>query len=404
MKILLAADAYPPARGGVASHVRRLGQALSARGHDVCVVAPGAKSETLWDGNVAVRLVRMSLQRLPHVFADASEPFCPPWGDRALRQALEAAHRELGADIVHAHGWVEFSARQLPGSVPLVVTLHDYGLFCPQKGHLSAGAPCGHRCGLACRSCPGSDQSTLKRVGLATALRLPRKDRPVTYIAVSSAVAQRHRDFGGRGGDAVVVPNFIDAPEGDWHEARADGQVLFVGPEEEYKGFGVLRSAQAVLRERGVRHSVLHVGGPVQRDEGDYVAVGRKSGAELAEIYRRASIVVAPAVYPDPCPTVVLEAMGAARPVIVSRCGGHTDLVDETCGIFVQPGDAMELADAIAKLVVRKDVALEMGRRGRQRVAQFTTGAVVPRIERLYDEVLREGKSRVPGAEVALSG
>jgi glycosyltransferase involved in cell wall biosynthesis len=95
--------------------------------------------------------------------------------------------------------------------------------------------------------------------------------------------------------------------------------------------------------------------------------------------------VVVPSVWPDPCPTVVLEAMAAGRAVVASASGGIVDMVDDgVTGLLVPPGDAAALAAALARVADDRDALQSMGDAGRSAVAAFTTSAVVDRIEAAY--------------------
>ena len=59
-----------------------------------------------------------------------------------------------------------------------------------------------------------------------------------------------------------------------------------------------------------------------------------------------ASVVAVPSIVPDCCPTVILEAMALARPVVAAASGGIVDLVDDgVTGLLVPPGDPDALSD-----------------------------------------------------------
>lgn len=55
--------------------------------------------------------------------------------------------------------------------------------------------------------------------------------------------------------------------------------------------------------------------------------------------------------YREGYPGAVLEAFGAGLPVVVSRLEGICEIVDDTCGIFVEPHDAESLNRAMLSLV-----------------------------------------------------
>jgi glycosyltransferase involved in cell wall biosynthesis len=87
---------------------------------------------------------------------------------------------------------------------------------------------------------------------------------------------------------------------------------------------------------------------------------------------------------------VALEAMAAARPVVASDIGGLSEILapGET-GLLVAPGDAVQLTDAIARLLDDPALRARMGRAARERVELFSPERIVPRIVDVYTTVSR---------------
>ncbi|MFQ5929590.1 MAG: glycosyltransferase, partial [Acidobacteriota bacterium] len=66
---------------------------------------------------------------------------------------------------------------------------------------------------------------------------------------------------------------------------------------------------------------------------------------------------------------VVLEAMAARKPVVATRVGGLTELVeDQVTGYLVPPGDVDVLAERLERLITRPNLRREMGEQGARRV------------------------------------
>jgi glycosyltransferase involved in cell wall biosynthesis len=105
--------------------------------------------------------------------------------------------------------------------------------------------------------------------------------------------------------------------------------------------------------------------------------------------WRRSIAAIVPSVFPDPCPTVVMEAMASGLPVIGSRIGGIPDLViNEQTGLLVEPGNPRDLAACLRRIVADPASAQGMGEAGLQHVQQFTATSVVDRLERIYLELI----------------
>jgi glycosyltransferase involved in cell wall biosynthesis len=100
--------------------------------------------------------------------------------------------------------------------------------------------------------------------------------------------------------------------------------------------------------------------------------LGRVSDDEIAELYRDALCVVAPA-YDEDDGLTVLEAMAYGKPVIVCRDGGGlTALVEDGVNGFVVEPDGASIAQAVARFAADPTLARTMGRAARERVASRT--------------------------------
>lgn len=96
--------------------------------------------------------------------------------------------------------------------------------------------------------------------------------------------------------------------------------------------------------------------------------LGWRSNAEVRRRIGETRALLLPS-HAEGLPIVIMEAFAMGRPVITTRIAGIPELVDETCGWLVEPGDAAGLADAIrAAMAASKATLAKMGREGRKRV------------------------------------
>src|SRR5437899_1820532 len=73
----------------------------------------------------------------------------------------------------------------------------------------------------------------------------------------------------------------------------------------------------------------------------------------------------------DVFPTVILEAMASARPVVSTRLAGIPELVvDGQTGMLAPPGDSVALAHALEQLLRDPELRLRFGDAGRARIEQ----------------------------------
>jgi glycogen synthase len=415
MKVLLLAQFLPPMGGGEERHVWTLARALSARAHEVTLLgfATGREkpAETHSEGVRIVR-VRTTASHLPMLYGDSTRPHALPLPDPSVSRAIrhELCHGRF--DVVHAHNWIVNSALgpAARAQVPLVMTLHDYSHMCATKRLMEHEK---HRCSgpapARCLSCAAAQYGAVRgTVTLAanTWSAWRRSDRVSRFAAVSSAVATAAalRDngwLGGTGLNAEVIPNFIpdEIVLEEIPPTGPEAPLLFVGDICLDKGVQTLLGAYQlldgppplVLAGRSWPGSVWTMPDGVQR-------LGELPHDEVLTLFRSARAVIVPSIWDDPCPTVVLEAMAAGRPVVASASGGIVDMVvDGVTGLLVAPGDVSALAQAISSVLRDPRAAQAFGAAGRDRAREFTVSAVVERIERLYASAIAETREVISG-------
>lgn len=415
MRILMVAQWYPPILGGEELHVANLSRELAARGHEVVVATlrqPGLDEEAR-DGRV--RVVRLSgmLQRFGSMFADADRRSAAPAPEPSLTLGLDAVVRRFRPDVIHAHNWLVHAALPIRAArgIPLVQTLHDFSQICAVKVLLQRGQPCSGPGPLKCLSCSASHYGPIK--GPITTLSnwtmgLAQRRLVDRFVAVSRAVAIGNRLDGV---PHVVIPNFVaDEPPDGAGDPRVvsalaglprEPFLLFVGALARLKGLHVLLEAY----RRGPELPPLVVVGYHTRDTealvrnlpANVTVLGEWPHAAVQAAWPRALGGILPSICQEACPTVVLEAMRAGRPMIATALGGTLDLVaDGETGLLVAADDPAALLGAIRRLLAEPRLVDMLGRNAAVNVRAFTAGSVVPRIEAVYREVVAE-RAR-PGA------
>jgi glycogen(starch) synthase len=403
MRVLMASQFYPPVAGGQEEHVRNLARTLSSRGHpvEVATIATDGVEETVMDGSVPVHRLgttaQVTARRMPRLYTDPGRPHAMPTADPHLRAGLARLLASRSFDVLHAHDWIVNSALGPANSrgVPLAVTLHDYSHVCATKRLMRGGEVCPGPELAACARCASAQYGPVVGPGVVAANLVARRARRRgvgAFIAVSSAVA---RDTGlATDHRCEVIPNFVpDELVLDEVSPARDGPVVFVGDLSRDKGVDVLFQAY-----RGLHHPPpLQLAGrvlpdtPRDRPE-NAVVLGPVSHDQAIELIRGAMLLVAPSIVPDCCPTVVLEAMAAGKPVVAATSGGIPDLVEDgRTGLLVPPGDPDALAGALARLISGPGLRASMGQRALGRVRSFTASAVVGRIEAVYERLVGSG-------------
>ena len=164
-------------------------------------------------------------------------------------------------------------------------------------------------------------------------------------------------------------------------------RVISVGRLVEFKGFEHLIDACAELARRGFDFACGIIGdGPLRETLRSKIAklnlssrislLGSLSQKAVLEKLRDADIFALASTADaqgatDVFPTVILEAMASARPVVSTRLAGIPELVvDGETGVLVSPGEPTALTEALAQLVCDRELRLRYGRAGLTRIEQ----------------------------------
>jgi glycosyltransferase involved in cell wall biosynthesis len=369
MKVLLVSDFYPPAVGGLEYHVHDLALALHRRGYDV-LVATSASTEPNDD---VVQVLRLShaLDNFGFLYSERNRRFFPPWPDYRLRARLRNVIKKFGVDLVHSHGWVSFNSiaagRGSLRSVPVVVTLHDYGFVCPKRSLLKKGGEIclKRRADLGCIPCANETYGPVKSFAISAAMRKFAgifKDASA-LIAISRYVARVAEESGLSG--IQVIPSFIDV-ENVRNRAQANASkfapldIFYSGGGQPWKGVQILADSMRIIKERGFSLT-LNVGDVTNIVRGAFLPRGDYLG-----MLAKSRIVVIPSIWAEPLSLTAVEGMALGKPVIASDIGGLPEIIEnERSGLLIPAGNAEALAESILRLANDPTLCEQFGARGR---------------------------------------
>ena len=267
------------------------------------------------------------------------------------------SHRAHGADVLHCPTYRGPVRR---GRVPVVVTVHDVGVF-----RFPDAFPAWTR---------AYSRRVVPQV-LAAARRI---------IAVSEFTAGELEAVLRVPREKVrVVPNAVDAvfaPDG----GHADGDyVLAVGTLEPRKNLARLIEA---TRRLGVELRVVGARGwgGVEAHGDGVTWLGWVDDEELARLYRGALCLAYPSLY-EGFGIPVLEAMACGAAVVTSAEGATAEVAGGAA-VLVDPLDTAAIAAGVEEAIARRD---ELRPRGLERVQAFSWDESAGRTLDLYREAAR---------------
>ena len=394
MRICLASNLYPPqVIGGAELIVADIARMLHADGHDVTVVTTARRADAREEMVDGVRVCRLTPANLYWAGDAPRKPAVlkPLWHAIDLWNPLTYAtlRRVLDRgrfDVVHTHNLgglspAVWSAASAAG-VPVVHTTHDYSLTCIRSLRMT---PAGRICHTPCGSCAMRGR-WLRRLS----------HRVSAVIAPSQFVLDRHLELGffPHAVTAVTRWGLRELPAPRTTPSGPPVRFLFIGLLRAHKGIRVLLEAFRRVHSPGARLDIAGTG--ELADECRAAAAGDDrihvhgwvSGAEKRRLLEAAHVLVAPSISWEVSGLVILEAFAQGMPAIGTRIGGIPELIEHgVTGYLVEPGNAVELADAIETLTGDMSRITELGRAGRARAERLRLSTTVRDIVDLYDRI-----------------
>jgi glycosyltransferase involved in cell wall biosynthesis len=92
---------------------------------------------------------------------------------------------------------------------------------------------------------------------------------------------------------------------------------------------------------------------------------------DIPDLLSAADVHCQPNTGPEPFGITFVEALSAKLPVVTTAIGGACEIVDETCGVLVPPGDTRALAAALRKLIEDDGLRRRLGAAGPARAARL---------------------------------
>ncbi len=331
----------------------------------------------------------------------ASQTF---WSRQTIKDftALASAFQP---DIVHVHNTfplispsVYWASAQL--KLPVVQTLHNFRLHCPQAMYLREGSVCEDCLGKvpwrgALRGCyRDSKVQSAVLAGMVTVHRAlgTWQNKITRYIALNEFCKNKFVEGGLPAERIVVKPNFVDFATP--LERQREG-FLFVGRLSTEKGLDVLAAA---LRKVAAGTVKVAGTGPEERlltNAPGLTAMGSLSMDRVRHEMSSAMALLLPSIWYENFPRTLVEAFACGLPVIASRIGALAELVTHgKTGLLFETGNADGLAEMMRWALDNPEAMRTMGRNARtQYEAEFTAEINYQQLMKIYESAIAEIKA-----------
>lgn len=288
-------------------------------------------------------------------------------------------------DLVHAHGqdaWILAAAARSLLRLPLALTRHVL-----------------------------DEPSRNRRERLRARFALAAARRADALIAVSSATADHLSRIARIPRSGIhVIANGIEITRFDRPELRQrrpelrsgfgfeaeERIVLVVSVLREGKGHEVLIESLPMLWKRVPRARLAFAGDGereaalralAQRYGRGVVFLGARE--DVPELLAACDLVVLPS-FAEALPTSLIEAAAAGLPSVATKVGGVPDVVEhERTGLLVPPGSPGALAEAMARVLLDRNLSRNLGERACRRAREgFSLDAQVRKTQALWSEMV----------------
>jgi glycosyltransferase involved in cell wall biosynthesis len=390
MKVLMI-NSFNYLRGGGERCFFDLSELLMAHGHEVipfCMAHPQNLS-TAYDRYFPSRIdfpaelaktgLMPSLQVTGRVFYS-----------REARRNIEQLIADTRPDLVHIHGFIhEMSTSVLPplkaAGLPVIQTLHDYKIVCPNTTFVSHGQVCerckGHRYyNIVRQRCKRGSLPASLLAGLEMyfheffQLYEPNID---LFISPSRFLRDKLVEHGIKK-PIVVIPNFINP---DHFQPYFEPENYFVYAGRLVAVKGVLTLLEAMRHLKTDAQLYLVGAGELEEEAKRFVAdhglsnvrfVGHLNTARLIHIVQRAAFAIVPSEWYENYSMTVIEAFACGTAVVGAAIGGIPEQVcDGWNGLLFEPGSAQQLVKKMQFLLEHRQEAIQMGRNGRKQVEEM---------------------------------
>jgi len=319
---------------------------------------------------------------------------------------LKKIIREENPDIAHLHNIAHQMSPAIirvlkKNNIPVIQTLHDYKIICPNYRLFSKNEACfkckgGKFYNCAMRKCMKG--SRLKSI-LAAIEAYFNKDlyRQADLFIAPSEFMKKVCIEGGIPEEKIkMMHNFVSpsfAASGKNIEPR--DYFFFYGRLSGEKGINVLLEA---AKKENFNLKIAGVGPDYEKLKSDIKKaglenrvelVGPKYGEELKKMIGEAKAVIAPSIWPENMPLNILETMFLGRPVIASNIGGIPEIIkDGKTGLLFEPGNADDLVSKIKLL----DKNPAIGENAAKEIEKNNGKSYCEELILIYKKIVKEDK------------
>ncbi len=322
------------------------------------------------------------------------------WNKEAAKKFAKLLD-ETKPDLIHAHNiYHQLSPAILieakKRNIPVIMTLHDYKLICPNYLMFTHGKHC-EKClsGNYFNCLVNNCYYSYLRSGLAALesflhnkVWYSYKNNVNLFISPSNYLKEKMISAGWDPNKIITLNN----PASEYQETTSGSRLLYLGRLSIEKGVDVLIRALKLTNES------LDIAGTgpdedklkqlsTELDLKDRITFhGQLLGEDLEKLKREAKAIILPSIWAENMSLVLLESLAYGKLIIASASGGTPELIeDNKTGFLFPPGDSEILAQKINELnKLNKEQRETMAAKIRDKITPLNIGEHLKKLKNIY--------------------
>ena len=349
MKICIVCTLYPPyILGGAEISTALLAQGLVRSGHEVTVITTGqTDNKEIIEGVTVYRLKNKNIYwRYPQRDKPLAKKMLWHFFDIynvGYQKSLQSLLSMLKPDIIHTGNLCGLSCGVWDVAkkqhIPIVHTLRDYYLLCPQQTMIKGSQSCQSQC-LVCKS-----YSVIKKI---------MSQKVDAVVGISHFILNHHLKFGyfKNATSACVIPNSIKPHNMPQHtlDTKDIGYIGRLSPE---KGIELMIEA-FINSNKGTNK--LRIAGTGNKKYVNFLQKKYKNGnivfcgkCNPTDFFQTIGLLIVPSLWNEPFGRVVIEAYSAHIPVLMASNGGLAELAEQGISEIFSTDSTIQLTNLLDK-------------------------------------------------------
>ncbi len=410
MNILIINKFYKT-KGGVERHILDLQRLLEQNGHNVLIFA------TRDNSTISSRFIKYfpkyrDFSKDASLWSNIISLFSFFINFEAVRK-LKKLIRENKIDIAHVHNIYHHLSPAIlkvlkNNNIPIVMTLHDYKLICPNYSLFD------FQTNKICEKCKNGNyfncyrnkciQNSHAKSFVATLEMyfqqrfFPYSKLVDTFIAPSKFIKNKFLEFNFPNKNIEQVYNFTKLQNNTF---ETKDYFLFFGRLSKEKGLQQFIETLSNLKrdfnfyivgsgpeEKSLKNLVRNL---KLEDKIKFLGFfGDDRQGKLEILINEAKFIVVPSLWYENCSLSILESMAKSKLVFASNIGGNSELIeDNKAGILFDIYDKNDAIDKLTKIMDNKELIKEISNNAKERVRQeFNSDIYYSKLINIYNDLI----------------